>query len=209
MRSTCLALATLLLCSCTPDLRNVNWSTYLGDPGRSHYSELVQINRDNVHELDVAWVYDSGELVPGSRPIMYTSPLVIDGVLYHGIDREGTDAGPGLADIGARLTRGQLARVLRDARGRMPSFDHLQDFERNAVLAHVRSPVSEVKDPPGTEVDYVFGGSLRVRDHEGLPGNSPPWGTLTSIDLATGGIDWQVPFGDYPETEGLGLGAEN
>ncbi|MBJ83668.1 MAG: hypothetical protein CL462_12275 [Acidimicrobiaceae bacterium] len=54
-----------------------------------------------------------------------------------------------------------------------------------------------------------FWGALRVRDHEGLPGNSPPWGTLNSIDLATGEIDWQIPFGDYPETEGLGFGAEN
>ena len=127
----------------------------------------------------------------------------------HGIDREGTDAGSSLVDIGDRLTRGQLARVMREGRGRMPSFDHLQDFERNAVLAHIRSPESEVEDPPSTEVDYVFGGALRVRDHEGLPGNSPPWGTLNSIDLATGEIDWQIPFGDYPETEGLGFGAEN
>jgi len=89
MRATCLALTTLLLCSCTPGPKNADWSTYLGDPGRRHYSELVQINRDNVHELEVAWVYDSGELVPGSRPVMYTSPLVIDGVLYGGIPRVG------------------------------------------------------------------------------------------------------------------------
>ncbi|MYD69225.1 MAG: PQQ-binding-like beta-propeller repeat protein [Acidobacteria bacterium] len=81
-RPTCLALTTLLLCSCTPDLQNANWSAYLGDPGRRHYSELVQINRDNVRELEVAWIYDSGALVPGSRPVMYTSPLIIDGVLY-------------------------------------------------------------------------------------------------------------------------------
>lgn len=127
----------------------------------------------------------------------------------HGIDREGTDDGPSLVDIDARLTRGQLARVMREGSGRMPSYDHLQDFERNAVLAHIRSPQSEEEDPPSTEVDYVFGGALRVRDHEGLPGNSPPWGTLSSIDLATGGIDWQVPLGDYPDTEGLGFGAEN
>lgn len=62
MRPACLALAVLLLCSCTPSPQNADWSTYLGDPGRRHYSELVQINRDNVHELEVAWVYDSGEV---------------------------------------------------------------------------------------------------------------------------------------------------
>ncbi len=127
----------------------------------------------------------------------------------HGIDREGTDVGPSLVDVSDRLTRGQLARVMREGRGRMQSFDHLQDFERNAVLAHIRSPESEAEDPPSTEVDYAFGGYLRVRDHEGLPGNTPPWGTLNSIDLATGEIDWQIPFGYYYDQEGLGYGAES
>ena len=50
---------------------------------------------------------------------------------------------------------------------------------------------------------------LTVRDPDGLPGNAPPWGTLAAIDLATGGIDWQVPFGEYLSHPGLGLGAEN
>jgi len=128
----------------------------------------------------------------------------------HGIDREGTDVGPSLVDIGDRMTRGQLVSVMREGRGRMPSFEHLRDFERNAVLAHIRSPEEDPdQDPPSTEVDYVFAGYLRVRDHEGLPGNTPPWGTLNSIDLATGEIDWQVPFGDYPAQEGLGYGAES
>ncbi len=42
-----------------------------------------------------------------------------------------------------------------------------------------------------------------------MPGNSPPWGTLSSIDLATGHIAWQVPFGEYPGHEGLGYGSES
>ena len=32
---------------------------------------------------------------------------------------------------------------------------------------------------------------------------------MTSIDLATGNLDWQVPLGDYPSQEGQGYGAEN
>ena len=60
-----------------PDLANVDWSTYLGDEGRSHFSPLTQINRDNVTQLELAWSYDSGE----KSGTMYTSPVVRDGRL--------------------------------------------------------------------------------------------------------------------------------
>lgn len=57
------------------------WSSYLGDPGRMHYSSLDQINRDNISDLEVAWIYHSEDEIPTGR---YTqcNPLVIDGVLY-------------------------------------------------------------------------------------------------------------------------------
>ena len=60
---------------------NANWDTYMGDPGRSHYSHLSEINHDNVAQLELAWSYDSGELREGNSS-MYTSPLIVDGVLY-------------------------------------------------------------------------------------------------------------------------------
>lgn len=36
-------------------------------------------------------------------------------------------------------------------------------------------------------------------DQYGYPASAPPWGTLTSLDLNTGKIIWQVPFGEYEE----------
>ena len=60
---------------------DADWPTYLGDPGRGHYSELTGIDRTNVADLEVAWRYDAGELQPGIS-VMDTSPLVVDGVLY-------------------------------------------------------------------------------------------------------------------------------
>ena len=68
-----------LLAACAPPpAANVDWAVYLGDAGRSHYSPLAQIDRANVGQLELAWVYDSGT----PQGTMYTSPLVIDGVLY-------------------------------------------------------------------------------------------------------------------------------
>ncbi len=84
MKLAYFALATFSLSFCTPgslEAQDSDWSTYLGDPGRRHYSELDQINRDNVGELEVAWVYDSGQ-VRGGGSTMYTSPLIVDGVMY-------------------------------------------------------------------------------------------------------------------------------
>ena len=36
-------------------------------------------------------------------------------------------------------------------------------------------------------------------DLDGYPGIKPPWGTLTSMDLNTGKIIWQVPLGEHEE----------
>jgi len=54
-----------------------NWTTYLGDAGRTHYSTLTQINKSNVAKLQVAWTYDTGD-----RGEYQANNLVIDGVLY-------------------------------------------------------------------------------------------------------------------------------
>lgn len=62
----------------TNDLRE--WRHYLGDPGRTHFSALDQINQDNVEQLEVAWVYQSGDEDPESY--IQCSPIVVDNVLY-------------------------------------------------------------------------------------------------------------------------------
>tara|TARA_Y100000591_G_scaffold312043_1_gene316107 strand:+ start:3393 stop:5438 length:2046 start_codon:yes stop_codon:yes gene_type:complete len=52
----------------------------------------------------------------------------------------------------------------------------------------------------------------RLLDQNGYPGSKPPWGTITSIDLKTGKILWQIPFGEYKELSQAGVpltGTEN
>ena len=126
----------------------------------------------------------------------------------HGLLMEGTDAGVSLRGVMDRLGFGEAMAVIREGRGRMPSFEHMNEVEWRAVIAFLVSPEPQV-DEPSTEFGYVHGGYVYLRDHENLPGNSPPWGTLNSIDLATGEIVWKVPFGDYPTHPGLGYGAVN
>ena len=79
MRSPLLLLLSMAVA--VPAAQEVDWETYLGDHGRRHYSALDEITRDNVHQLELAWRYDSGALREGNSR-MYTSPLIVDGVLY-------------------------------------------------------------------------------------------------------------------------------
>jgi quinoprotein glucose dehydrogenase len=73
--------------------RKGDWPHWGGDPGAQKYSELVQIHRGNVSQLELAWVWKTGEkAIPGPRlPIpgnrvfpgnFEATPLVIDGVMY-------------------------------------------------------------------------------------------------------------------------------
>lgn len=54
-----------------------DWSAYGGAPENTHYSDLTQINRTNVKELQVAWSFDTGE-----QGGLQTSPIIVDGILY-------------------------------------------------------------------------------------------------------------------------------
>jgi quinoprotein glucose dehydrogenase len=52
----------------------------------------------------------------------------------------------------------------------------------------------------------------RLLDKNGYPGSKPPWGTLTAINLNSGKIKWQKPFGEYEELTKKGIpvtGTEN
>jgi len=60
------------------------WEVYMGDPGSNSYSELDQINRDNVDQLEVAWIFNSGDKdrILWRKSISQANPIIIDGVMY-------------------------------------------------------------------------------------------------------------------------------
>src|ERR1700722_2983112 len=61
--------------SAAADRSFATWGQYLGGEDSSQYSSLKQINKSNVKQLEVAWMYEAG---PGT----YTfNPLIVDGVM--------------------------------------------------------------------------------------------------------------------------------
>lgn len=63
-----------------------DWPNYGNDPGGMRYSPLSEINRGNVAQLKVAWVFHTGDISDGSggrkRSGLETTPLMVDGTLY-------------------------------------------------------------------------------------------------------------------------------
>lgn len=58
-----------------------DWPAYGHDPGGSHYSADAQITRDNVAQLQPAWLYRTGDY-HRQRGRFEANPLVINGLLY-------------------------------------------------------------------------------------------------------------------------------
>src|SRR5215212_7217129 len=59
---------------------NVDWPIYRGDAKGNQYSPLAQIHAGNVHRLERAWEYKTGDA--NQRSTMHANPIVVDGVMY-------------------------------------------------------------------------------------------------------------------------------
>src|ERR1051326_7023583 len=62
------------------------WSCYGHDAGGMRYSPLTEINRQNVSQLKIAWIFHTGDISDGQgarkRSGFETTPVMVDGTLY-------------------------------------------------------------------------------------------------------------------------------
>jgi quinoprotein glucose dehydrogenase len=69
-----------------PQLPSVDWPVYGGNKSGNRHSHLNQINRNNIKNLKVAWIYNSDStmgLLQGKKSSeMECQPIVVNGILY-------------------------------------------------------------------------------------------------------------------------------
>lgn len=139
----------------------------------------------------------------------------------HGEDRKGTGNYPSLLGVHAKYQTPQVLELLQTGRRMMPSFAHIPDEARKAIVSYVlESKADQQKDfkmPPQAldtfrHLPYGMTGYYKFLSPEGYPALSPPWGTLTAINLNTGEHVWKTTLGEYPEYKAKGIpptGVEN
>ena len=129
----------------------------------------------------------------------------------HKADRTGTPPTfPSLIGISDRRSKQELIKFINEGTGRMPGFSHLGggvgeivDFLLTGMDTGSRDLTDNRKDPNFQK--YRNEGYILMRDPDGYPPLTPPWGTLNAINLNKGEIRWQIPFGEYPELVAKGI----
>ncbi len=119
---------------------------------------------------------------------------------------------PSLVGIAERRSIDEIGDVVDDGGGRMPAFASLHGAARRAIVQYVVNGTSETvrgDAPTPFDMRYSLDGYVRFTDPDGFPAITPPWGTLTAIDMNRAAIAWQVPLGEVPGSGLSNTGSEN
>ena len=78
----CLLCSIILISACKSPVADYNneWKIYGGNKSNNHYSSLKEIDTSNVSQLQVAWIYHTGDA--DSMTQIQVNPIVVDNILY-------------------------------------------------------------------------------------------------------------------------------
>lgn len=126
----------------------------------------------------------------------------------HGADKLGDEQSyPSLINVQKRLTDAQIIAKIKAGGGKMPGFASVINDQATeaAILAYISGTDTKTRTAAaggaasGQKVRYTNVVAYRaLRDMDGNPFLTPPWGSLVAINLATGKEVFRVPAGNDP-----------
>jgi len=123
----------------------------------------------------------------------------------HGADMKGTGNYPSILDVDKKLNKDQFIQFIGTGRRMMPAFSFLNSDDKAAIASYVLNINADQKKPyhrvfsdleKFRQVPYTITGYNKFLSKSGAPVLSPPWGTLTAIDLNSGEVKWKSILGD-------------
>jgi quinoprotein glucose dehydrogenase len=139
----------------------------------------------------------------------------------HGEERKGMGTYPSIINIHSKYSAKDFQVLLNSGRRMMPAFKQLSEEEKGAIASFVLEQkkeqaknfiASEKSIDSNNVIPYRLKGYTRFESPDGYPAITPPWGTITAINLNTGESVWKTPLGEYEEFKARGIpptGTEN
>jgi quinoprotein glucose dehydrogenase len=141
----------------------------------------------------------------------------------HGRDRNGDEPlFPSLRNLKDKVNENIALAKINKGSGRMPAFGSILQGKEEAILAFLYEKRDSKPAAGESDVFEIHNNRIAVEDDgrsdttplylnmtafshwddpNGKPSITPPWGTLTAINLNTGDFEWQVPVGNIPELQ--------
>ncbi|MRG45256.1 PQQ-binding-like beta-propeller repeat protein [Chitinophaga sp. SYP-B3965] len=187
-----------------------------GGPAVDPVTNILYVNAN-----EMAWVLNLVKDKSAKNTIL--TNLQAGSLLYkrscmgcHGPERLGSGDYPSLIGAEKKYNLTSFNELLSTGRRMMPGFPQLKTAERNAIASFVLNlktlqqknytgPAMKSNDP--AKPSYGFTGYNKFLTKEGYPAISPPWGTISAINLNTGEYEWKIPFGEFEELKKKGIPA--
>ena len=181
-----------------------------------------------VNATEMAWflkVATQEKFAAGMRGSVGGTPKSVGNQLYtahcaacHGKEREGnsTSGYPNLTGIAQKLTQQTVTQVISNGKGKMPGVSGISKEDKQQLVEFLfgieKKEAASVNLSKVPADKFVHTGYPKFLDDKGLPAITPPWGTLTAIDLNSGQFLWQITLGitpGLPDQDTKPTGCEN
>jgi len=120
---------------------------------------------------------------------------------------------PSLVNLSDRISLPVASLIISKGKGIMPSFSHLEEESIQAIYHYINGrDTTELQVNEEWPYPYSMRGYEKLYAPDGYPIITPPWGQLTSINVAEAKVNWQIPLGEHDELSKKGMamtGTEN